>query len=569
MDSPRHLELRPALPLLARLTVAAAALTVAACATDAAPAAVTASADTTADGQLGVDSSATADVATTPDVKGLAKVYLHDPITDKEVTSQVPLMYLTDPEGKLTGQYAQVFNCLQEPGGPAMKRSGFTVGNLCVETQTVVPGADGSYLQYDPPEDTGQAGDPFAELMMYYHVNQIHDYFSDQLGLHALDGKPLYALVNVSFNSKFGGGGWQGFPNAAFMPKEAFAQFGLPQRDEGAIVFGQYQKTDFSYDASVIYHEYTHAIVGTTRLVGVLLDTYGLDNLTGAMNEGFADYFSCSLRDEPSIGPYALTFAGEHLQRDLSKPRKCPEDLTSEVHADGKIIGSALWALRTSLGRDAVDPVILAALQQFSMQTNLDMAAKLILKEAKAQIPDQAKKVEAILNDHGLIGCVRAKQWQDWFFQNSEDKLPLTIEGKESATQGSFMKFPDGVPGYLQHYIDVPADALGVQVAWKAQAEGGFGATAAKLGLAIKSGKPVVLGLLDGGNVSADAKLVVKVDPNNPTGQLITLTNGCIQPGKRLYMMLLNQGGRASITDTSVKFLKSTAGAANVETCVK
>ncbi len=567
MLSKPFLEIQRVHPLLASVAATALCLVSTACSSDAAPVAGAAAADATADAQLAVDGSAVGDVAAGPDVKGLAKVYQHDPVTDMEVTSQVPLMYLTDPEGKLTGQYAQVFNCLQEAGGAAMKRSGFTIGNLCVEAQTVVPGADGSYLQYDPPADTGEAGDPFAELMMYYHVNQIHDYFADQLGLHALDDKPLYALVNVSFNSKFGGGGWQGFPNAAFMPKEAFAQFGLPQRDEGAIVFGQYQKTDFSYDASVIYHEYTHAIVGTTRLVGVLLDTYGLDNLTGAMNEGFADYFSCSLRDEPAIGPYALTFAGEHLQRDLSKPRKCPDDLTSEVHADGKIVGSALWALRVALGRDAIDPVILAALQQFSLQTNLDMAAKLILKEAKLQIPDQAKKVEKILNDHGMVGCVRAKQWQDWFFQNSEDKLPLSVEAKESATQGSFMKFPDGVPGYMQHYIDVPADAVAVQVAWKAQSEGGFGASPAKLNLAIKTGKPVILGILDGGNVSADAKLTVKADPSHPSGQLVTLTGACIQPGKRLYMMLLNQGGRASITETTVKFLKSAAGAAQVETC--
>lgn len=568
MGSMRYLEGRLVLPLLARLAAGALAVAGAACATEAEAPAAVATADASADAQVSVDTAGTADVPAGPDVKGLAKVYLHDPITDQGVTTEVPLLHLTDPEGKLTGQYTEVKNCLQEDGGAAMKRSGFTIGNLCVEAQTVVPGADGSYLQYAPPEDSGEAGDPFAELMMYYHVNQIHDYFASHLGLHALDGKPLYALVNVSFKSKFGGGGWQGFPNAAFMPKEAFAQFGLPPRDEGAIVFGQYQKTDFSYDASVIYHEYTHAIVGTTRLTGVLLDTYGLDNLGGAMNEGFADYFSCSLRDEPSIGPYALTFAGEHLQRDLSKPRKCPDDLTSEVHADGKIIGSALWALRTALTRDVADPVILAALQQFSMQTNLDMAAKLIVKEAKLQIPDQAKQVEKILNDHGLISCVRAKKWQDWFFQNSEDKLPLTVEAKDSATQGSFMKFPDGVPGYLQHYIDVPADAVAVQVGWKAQSEGGFGMSVAKLNLAIKSDKPVVLGLMSGGSVSADAKLTVKSDPGDASAQLVTLSGACIKPGKRLYLMLLNQGGRASITDTSVKFLKSTAGAANLEACV-
>lgn len=549
------------------LLALASAWALSACAADDAATPTTGTSSTTgADVQILGDTAGSDTAQAAPDVKGLAKVYLHDPITDNNVTSQVPLQYLTDPEGKLTGQYAEVRNCLQEDGGAAMKRGGFTMGNLCVEQQTVVPGADGSYLQYEPPADSAEPGDAFAELMMYYHVNQIHDYFADQLGLHALDGKPLYSLVNVTFNSKFGGGGWQGFPNAAFMPKEAFAQFGLPARDEGAIVFGQYDQTDFSYDASVIYHEYTHAIVGTTRLTGVLIDTYGLDNLTGAMNEGFADYFSCSLREQSSIGPYALTFAGEHLQRDLAKPRKCPDDLTSEVHADGKIIGSALWSLRTALGRELVDPVILAALQQFSMQTNLEAASKLILKEAKLQVPDRAKEVEKILNDHGMLGCARAKQWQDWYYNNTEDKLPYSFEGTDATAQGSFMKFPDGVPGYLQFYVDVPADAKGVQLAWQAQGEG-FGMSAPKLNLAIKSVKPVVLNMMDGGSVAADAKLTVKADPANAAGQKVTLSGKCIQPGKRMYLMLLNKGSRASVTNTSVKFLTDTAGAANLTAC--
>lgn len=555
-----------------RIVLASAALLASACGTEVpapgpAAAADAAVADAAGGGDgTGAEDGAAADAAVAPDTsnKNMAKVYINDPTTDSKATTLVPLRPPTSADGKLTGAFAQVFNCLPEEGGEPIKRGGFAIGSLCHEVQTAVPAADGSYLQVAPPADDKEMGDPFAELMMYYHVNQIHDYFHDQFGLTDLN-YPVYALVNVTI-SVFGG--WQGFPNAAFMPKEAFAQFNLPPREKGAIVFGQYQSTDFSYDASVIYHEYVHAMVGTTRLLGVLIDSYGLDNLPGAMNEGFADYFSCSLRDSPVIGSYALAFAGEHAKRDLSIARKCPDDLTTEIHADGKIIGSGLWEIRKALGRDTADGIILAALQQFSQQTNVDAASKLILAEAKKVSAEIGAKVKTALEAHGMLQCVRAKKLEDFSVGNSVDKVPYAIESPNS--MGGGPKFVDGLPGFVQFFVDVPSDAKAVQIRWKAEAQSGAfggGGPDPSIGLAIRKGKAPQINLFDGGSILADAKVKPVVDPNNKNARVITLTGNCINSGSKLFMMLLNSGGKGAMTEITRKFLPSADGQPGVVQC--
>ncbi len=495
-----------------------------------------------------------------------ARIFLRDPVSDNEQLTEVTLVPPTTADGSLVSASVAVLNCLNEEGGPPMRRYGMTVGSLCHETRIVLPDDDGHYLGTTPPADWSDQGDGFAEVQMYHHVNRIHDYFKDEHGLTDLD-YPLEALVNVSFNVQVGPQkGWQGFPNAAFIPKEGFAQLGLPDREHGAIVFGQYGKTDFCYDASVIYHEYTHAMIGTTRLQGSYPDQYGLDNLSGAMNEGFADYFAASMSDLPVIGSYALTFAGDQALRDLTKPRYCPDDLTTEVHADGKIIGSAMWAIRSALGPGQADAIILRALQSFTQTTNLDQAGKLILAEAESEGVELAAKIEPILVKHGIIGCVRAKEYKDFNAFTSEDQVPYSVEG-----QGSLgMKLPDGVPGYVQFWVDLPPKTAGIALRWRATTQGGWGGGApAKLHVAVRRDKPVDFLLFAGGIVEADLKVQPAADPKSSTDQKLTLGGACLpKVGGRVYLMFLNTSDPAvQITHMFVDQLPDLTKADNVEIC--
>ncbi|MBI5608950.1 MAG: M36 family metallopeptidase [Deltaproteobacteria bacterium] len=524
----------------------------------------------TADTTVGADSNLAQDVAV-PDVKNQAWVYATDPVTDDK-PAQVTLPAPTDPSGFLTGEFVQVSNCLAEEGGAEMKQGNFTFGHLCHEVQVAAPNAngDGSYLDIVPPEDTSDMNDPFAEVQMYYHVNQIHDFFANGFDLHDLDF-PLYALVNVTYASVMSGGQFEGFPNAAFMPKEAFAQFGLPERDSGAIVFGQYQSTDFCYDASVIYHEYTHAMVGTTRLVGATLDVYGMDNLPAAMNEGFADYFSCSKRNSPIIGTYALTFGGDWLVRDLTQARKCPDDLTTEVHADGKIIGSAMWELRGVLGQELADAIILKALQQFSQQTNMDAAAKLIVAEAKKVDAETGTATQTVLKNHGMIGCVRAKEWTAFSAEASPDKIGYSVTSPEAMGGGAASAFPSGLPGYVQFWIEPPAAGKVALLGVSAQGGGGmFGGGEVMLNFAVRKGKPVQLNMLTGGAPLSDAALSPKLAAKGPYSQQFALTGNCLAAGSKTYVMMLNNSkNEAKIQTMDVQWLDAVPAGITAVDCAK
>ena len=119
----------------------------------------------------------------------LGRVYLNDPATDNGALSEVTLHSSADSMGKLTSEWVQVFNCLNEDGGVVAMPNfgGFNITiALCNEKQTVTPDPDGHYLSIEPPQDDSDPNDQFAELMMYHHVNLAHDYFKETMVLPTL-----------------------------------------------------------------------------------------------------------------------------------------------------------------------------------------------------------------------------------------------------------------------------------------------------------------------------------------------------------------------------------------------
>jgi len=506
-----------------------------------------------------------------------AWIFRNDPTTDGKQLEQVTLPQPTVADGALTGKFAKVYNCLTEDGGEAYTLGGYAIGSYCIEQQSVLPNSSGSYLDIFPPESYADSNDKFSEVDMYYHVNQIHDYYSQNFGMTALD-YPMAATVNynVSIAEKYAKNfgvavGWQGYPNAAFVPAEGFANLGLPQKKQGSLIFGQYQDIDFAYDASVIYHEYTHAMVGTTRLTGTIEDSFGIDNLFGAMNEGFADYFSCSLRENPIIGNYALDLGMSNFKRDLSVKRKCPDDLTTEIHADGKIIGSALWDMRVALGRDIADGIILNALHQFSKTTNINAAGNFIRAEAKKVSLATGKKVEQILNDHGILTCQRSKKWIKFKDLASPDKLPYRLLGRESLQGAKAM--PDGVPGYLQFSTGVPSNTAAIRLSWRSVINWGYAKaeSVAALATAVRRGQPPTIGLgLNGKEqqVQSNALITADVDGAKKGWQSMVIGGNCVALGTAIYVMFLNDhNADAAISEMDIEFLPSAPGKVDISSC--
>ena len=108
-----------------------------------------------------------------------AKVFLHDPVTDNNQLTEVELPQTTPENGAFTSEAVEVFNCLNEEGGlSGQVNFGLHVDvSLCKEEQVARPDSDGNYLSIEPPENFEDPNDQFAEVMMYYHVNQVFDYY--------------------------------------------------------------------------------------------------------------------------------------------------------------------------------------------------------------------------------------------------------------------------------------------------------------------------------------------------------------------------------------------------------
>lgn len=395
----------------------------------------------------------------------LANVFFKNPIEDNYKTSVVGLKHILHPEHKLSGHYAHVLNCLNIPGGKSktIDFGGMPITiSLCVEDLTATPGIDGTFLHILPPDGFTDPDDPFAEIMMYYHISEIHDYFKENFGYKGMDF-PLYAIVN--FQIYISGYDWLPLDNAAYIPKESFETiFGFPQLED-SLIFGQGFEIDFSYDADVIAHEYTHAVVGKKRLVSNVADQYGFDNSPLSLNEAYADYFAASIHDDSLIGNYALTaIYGQNMSRDISKFHKCPDDLIGESHSDGLIYSSALWEIRQSIGKDIADKIIMDSLLTFTEKTNFKEASLSIMDESENLDEIDRKKIKEILENHGVVDCLRLRPYKD--FSMDGINPPLIIEGTLSS---QLTEFQDYVPSVLQ--FELPLDEKTVEIEFQYKVE--------------------------------------------------------------------------------------------------
>lgn len=359
------------------------------------------------------------------------------------VTVDAVLPDLDDSE-YLTGAYADVWQ-FDPPGSYA---------------QTAIPTSNsGDRYDYPPTEEYTSSGpstatqtDAFAEVMMYYHLNQIHQYFNargyyNDDPLTGID-RSMGAIVN--YRSAMGY-----YDNAYYSPASIASS--------GQIVFGQGEATDFSYDSSVIYHEYGHAVVdGSSKyLFYCANDIYGSDCTQGGLNEGSADYFSASFRGDPDVGDYAMGEWISMYARDLTMSNRCPDDLYGEEHEDGKIWGGALWDVRKALAPNdelahaLVDPLILATVvtpvpSNTSSGSAFSYAADILLSDAEAEFgagSSTVKTIESALETRGLVDCMRF--------------VPLASgEVKEGAFSTAARPSRQSVTAAgLQYEVDVPDSA--------------------------------------------------------------------------------------------------------------
>ncbi|MBN1593281.1 MAG: hypothetical protein JW941_08575, partial [Candidatus Coatesbacteria bacterium] len=166
----------------------------------------------------------------------------------------------------------------------------------------------------------------FDEVCVFYHVNQIHAWLKDHLEYDGMDFEiPVTTHYGTDLN------------NAMFSP------------GYNRIMLGDGTIRDPAHEADVVMHEYGHAVVHNTSFED-------FSNLT--LNEGYADYFTCSLHDDPLLGEWWMPPYLRNLDNDLVYPF----DLAGESHHDGQIWSGALWDIRELFGADVADRIALGTL---------------------------------------------------------------------------------------------------------------------------------------------------------------------------------------------------------------
>jgi hypothetical protein len=199
---------------------------------------------------------------------------------------------------------------------------------------------------------------------LFYFVNLAHDYFY-KLGFDEKAG-------NFQ-KDNFGRGGTEGDPVLAEAQDAGYANNAAmsstpegvsPRMQAGLFTYSLSDQTshnDSAYDGMVTLHEYTHGVAD--RIIGGGKDTSCLMGVqSGAMGEGWADYFGISYYGNPIASEYLSLNPYKGIRR--SSYDRYPytyEDLGNhgfEVHRDGEIWAATLWDLRKAIGQQNADQLI-------------------------------------------------------------------------------------------------------------------------------------------------------------------------------------------------------------------
>jgi Zn-dependent metalloprotease len=120
---------------------------------------------------------------------------------------------------------------------------------------------------------------------------------------------------------------------------------------------------DSSVDGDVVFHEYGHGI--SNRLIGN--GGTGLSGTqSGAMGEGWSDYWAITLNNDGAVGEYVVNNTIGIRRAAYTVPAATIHDSYAdvgnqgfEVHNDGEIWAATLWDLRTQLGAATTDRLVL------------------------------------------------------------------------------------------------------------------------------------------------------------------------------------------------------------------
>ncbi len=208
-------------------------------------------------------------------------------------------------------------------------------------------------------------GGRFEQVNAYYAVDALQHYLQ-QLGFRHVNAESQKIEVN------------------AFSDDNSFYD---DQADKISTGTGG---VDDAEDVEVLWHEYGHAIQADQ------VPGFGITPQSGAIGEGFGDYIAATMSqantESSTRVPTACVADWDATSYD-STPPHClrrtdtnlhyPEDLTGEVHADGRIWSRALWDMNQTFGRDRATKIIVEAHFSMNPAVTMPQAARVTVDAAK------------------------------------------------------------------------------------------------------------------------------------------------------------------------------------------
>jgi hypothetical protein len=191
------------------------------------------------------------------------------------------------------------------------------------------------------------------------------------------------------------------FENAFFTPTRIESDDG--ESFPGYVDLGVLSRKSAARDATVVKHEYTHALLNGCA------ELYGNDEALG-VNEGLADYFPCAFYEHPRVGEW-LTPPYVRALDDRPKRLRYPDDLDGDPHRTGNIFNQALWDARTAAeraakgGRLEVDQAVFAGVLRMPAAPTLADARDAILAgDAAVNRGAHARQLSDAFDAHGITG---------------------------------------------------------------------------------------------------------------------------------------------------------------------
>lgn len=180
------------------------------------------------------------------------------------------------------------------------------------------------------------------ETNVYHHVDWIHNFYkSSPFSYNNMDYQ-MVAYVH-------GGANYNGWANGTNI---GFGSWDID--DDGT-------PEEWAKSSDVVYHEYTHNTI--YHLYGGQM--IGYSGESGAMNEGFADYFALSINDNPVQGESVKVNRDHSVNYTMSQFNDIPgfpDYIPQGIHLNGMIIGGACWDVHEAIGASLTNELVFDAL---------------------------------------------------------------------------------------------------------------------------------------------------------------------------------------------------------------